>query len=317
MNPKTLQAVSDAQEILYNLSDETDDAGLINAAKKALAITPYCMGGWLILAEFAESEKEAITILKNGIDHGRELHAELIASVGNEYGMWGHVEARDFMRLLHELATLYDETGEVEKAVEVYEEMLRLNPDDNQGIRGDLLHSYIILDQTDQAHELLERFESIIGTDTDLAYGAAFLEIISALDESHDDWMEKIEREQPTDIAGFRKFFGKNFNAVDRAMKAAIQTNPYVSMIMSMPGMMEIESLPYFSIGGPNEALIYAQKHGPTWFSIYLPFVMASTYALNLNENRPDTEFDHLEELEAISEIATDPNHTPWWEDPV
>lgn len=304
-----------AEDILFALPEDADEAALITAAKKALAISPYCLGAWQILSQLAETEKEAITILKNGIDHGRELHAELIASLGPDHGIWLHTEARDFMRLLHELADVYLTTDEIEKSVEIYEEMLRLNPGDNQGVRGDLLHAYIILTDASKAKTLLKRFEDIASHDTELAYGAALLEIMTAMEDFEDTWMDEIERQQPSDIAGFKKFFGKHFQVVDKAMKTAMKANPYVGLIMTMPGIMEMEEPPMYSIGGPDEALLYAQKHAPTWLAAFLPFVMVSTYALHANENGSDPSPEHLEELELISETATDPEFTPWWED--
>ncbi len=315
MNDKISSDIARAEEILSALPDDTSDKVLKNAAEKALAISPYCLGAWQILAELTETEEDAIAILKIGIDHGRELHAELIASVGPEDGIWGHMEARDFMHLLHDLANFYDATDEIEQAVEIYEELLRLNPGDNQGVRSDLLHDYIVLNQTTDARALLKRFEDIIETDTDLAYGAALLEIMSAMESFDDTWMDEIERQQPSDIAGFKKFFGKNFQIVDKAMKTAMKANPYVGLVMTMPGIMEMEEPALYSIGGPDEALIYAHKHAPTWLAAFLPFVMVSTYALNANENGTDPSPEHLEELEAISDFATDPEFTPWWED--
>lgn len=304
-----------AEEILLALPENASDAVLNEAAKKALAISPYCLGAWQILSQLAETDEDAIALLKIGIEHGREGHAELIASVGPEDGIWGHIEARDFMRLLHDLAMSYDATDEIEQAVEIYEEMLRLNPGDNQGVRSELLHDYIVLNHISEARALLTRFENIIDTDTNLAYGAALLEIMIAMEDFDDAWMDEIERQQPSDIAGFKKFFGKNFQVVDKAMRTAMKANPYVGLVMTMPGIMEMEEPATYSLGGPDEALLYAHKHAPTWLAAFLPFVMVSTYALHANENGSDPSPEHLEELEEISEFANNPDFTPWWED--
>jgi len=304
-----------AEEILSSIPDDANETALKNAAEKALSISPYCFGAWQILAELAETDEAAIALIEKGVAHGRVLHAELTAAVGPEEGIWGHFEARDFMRLLHELAMSYDAADQLEQAVEVYEEMLRLNPGDNQGVRSDLLHDYIVLNQTTDARALLKRFEDIIESDTNLAYGAALLEIMTAMEHFEDTWMDEIERQQPSDITGFKKFFGKNFQVVDQAMKTAMKANPYVGLIMTMPGIMEMEEPTMVSMGGPDEALIYAHKHAPTWLAGFLPFVMVSTYSLHTNENADDPAPDHLEELEQIAEFATHPDFTPWWED--
>ena len=317
MDPQISSDMARAEEILSALPDDASEAVLKNAAEKALAISPYCLDAWQILSELADTDEDAIALLKKGVDHGRELHAELIASVGPENGIWGHSEAHDFMRLLHDLAIFYDATDEIEQAVEIYEEMLRLNPSDNQGVRGDLLHDYIVLNQTAEARALLKRFEKIVHRDTSLTYGAALLEIMIAMEDFEDAWMDEIERQQPSDTAGFKKFFGEKFQTVDKAMKNAMEANPYVGLIMTMPGIMEMEEPAMYSLGGPDEALLYAHKHAPTWLAAFLPFVMVSTYALHANENGADPTPEHLEELEAISEFATDPDCAPWWEDDI
>lgn len=317
MDPQIYSDIDRAEEILFALPDDASDKVLKNAAEQALAISPYCLGAWQILSELADTDENAVALLKKGVDHARELHAELIASVDPEDGIWGHTEARDFMRLLHDLAIFYDATDEIEQAVEIYEEMLRLNPGDNQGVRGDLLHDYIVLNQTAEARALLKRFEKIVHCDTSLAHGAALLEIMVAMEDFEDTWMDEIERQQPSDTAGFKKFFGKNFPVVDKAMKSAMKANPYVGLIMTMPGIMEMEQPAMYSMGGPDEALLYAHKHAPTWLAAFLPFVMVSTYSLHTNENGADPTPEHLEELEAISDFATDPDCAPWWEDVV
>ncbi len=312
-----MRELARSEEILFALPEDASEVVLNEAAKQALAISPYCLGAWQILAELAETDEAAIALLKKGIAHGRELHADLIATVGPEDGIWSHIEARDFMRLLQELAIFYDATDELEQAVEIYEEMLRLNPGDNQGVRNELLHDYIVLNQTADARGLLKRFENIVETDTSLAYGTALLEIMVAMEDFKDAWMDEIERQQPSDTAGFKKFFGGNFPVVDKAMKNAMKANPYVGLIMAMPGIMEMEEPEMYSMGGPDEALLYAHKHAPTWLAAFLPFVMVSTYALQANDNGCDPSPEHLEELEAISDFATDPDFTPWWEDVV
>ncbi|MES2980743.1 MAG: hypothetical protein V4727_00390 [Verrucomicrobiota bacterium] len=317
MDDKISSHVSRAEEILFALPENSSSAALKEAANKALVISPYCLGAWQILAQLAETDEEAISILKIGIDHGRELHAELIASADPEVEIWEHTEAQDFMSLLYDLAIFYDATDEIEQAVGIYEEILRLNSGDNLGVRSYLLHDYIVLNQISEARALLKRFESIIGADTNLTYGAALLEIMIAMEDFDDAWMDEIERQQPSDIAGFKKFFGKNFQVVDKAMKTAMKANPYVGLVMTMPGIMEMEEPEMVSLGGPNEALLYAHSHAPTWLAAFLPFVMVSTYALHANENGADPTPEHLEELEEISEFATDPDFTPWWEDVV
>lgn len=49
---------------------------------------------------------------------------------------WGWLDNRPFLRCLHGLALTMFDDGRVEEALLLFQELLRLNPNDNQGIRG-------------------------------------------------------------------------------------------------------------------------------------------------------------------------------------
>ena len=49
---------------------------------------------------------------------------------------WGWLENRPFLRCLHGLALVRYEEGRAEEALRLFQELLSLNPNDNQGVRG-------------------------------------------------------------------------------------------------------------------------------------------------------------------------------------
>ena len=49
--------------------------------------------------------------------------------------LWGDMDNRAYMRAIQYQADLYADEGEKEKAIELYRLLLRLNPNDNQGVR--------------------------------------------------------------------------------------------------------------------------------------------------------------------------------------
>jgi hypothetical protein len=309
----TQSALDRAQDILFDLPEDASDSALKKAAKKALAISEDCMGAWLILSQLAKTHAEAAGFVMQGIDRGRKLHAGLIASVGKDHGLWGHVEARDFMRLLHELAIVMEESADIEGAVDTCHEMIRLNPGDNQGVRGDLLHYLIVLNRPAEVKALLKRFRACLEFDTNLAYGKVLFEITGAIAKLKDGWSDALANQQPSDEAGFRKFLGSSFPAVDKAIKAAMKANPYVGLLMGMPGIMETEPPAMLSVGGPDEALQYIQRQGHIWILAYLPFVMLGTYVTSGSAKANPTQ-SQRRELENIIEVAARPGCRPWWE---
>jgi len=70
---------------------------------------------------------------------------------------WGYHENRPYLRALHNLAILHAERGNHEESVTLWEQILTLNPDDNQGVRWLLGEAYHRLDRLDDAIIAYER----------------------------------------------------------------------------------------------------------------------------------------------------------------
>ncbi len=304
-----------ANDIIWDVPEDASDAAMKKAAKKALAISEDCMGAWLILSEHAKTDEEAIDLLSQGIACGRKLHASIIASAGEDHGLWGCVEARDFMRLLHELATAQHEIGDVDAAANTYREMLRLNPNDNQGVRGELLHLLIILDEMIEAKALLKRYKPSHDLDTGMVYGCALMEIIIAMARLDEDWPERLESAHPKSFQAFRKILGAHFPPVEKAVKAAVKANPYVPMLMGLPGIMETDMPEMMSVGGPYAALDYIQRHAPLWAIGGLPFLMLATCASGAKALFKNPSPREMEELQDIMQATSDFSGKPWWDE--
>ncbi len=86
---------------------------------------------------------------------------------------WGVLETRPYMRALAGLACLLMSLGRRREAVEHYRELLRLNPNDNQGIRYILAPALLELDRNDEAADLLAQYPGDIAATW--AYAAALL----------------------------------------------------------------------------------------------------------------------------------------------
>ena len=50
--------------------------------------------------------------------------------------LWGFLHNRPFLRAMHGLGLVYEYMGEYEKAVNIYDKVLKYNPNDNQGVRA-------------------------------------------------------------------------------------------------------------------------------------------------------------------------------------
>jgi tetratricopeptide (TPR) repeat protein len=74
---------------------------------------------------------------------------------------WGIGETRPFMRAKHRLAACYQELGQIDNAISEWEEMLKLNSSDNQGVRYDLLPHYLQLSRFDESRKLYDDFDEL------------------------------------------------------------------------------------------------------------------------------------------------------------
>jgi hypothetical protein len=71
---------------------------------------------------------------------------------------WGEVTTRPYMRAKHHLGELLVEAGRLQEAISVFARMVELNPNDNQGIRYQLVSLYLASKQPDRTAELMSRF---------------------------------------------------------------------------------------------------------------------------------------------------------------
>ncbi len=131
----------------------------VDLARRALEIDPDCADAYVLLAE--ETAKS--------IEEARDLHVKGVAAGERSLGpkafeedaghFWGILETRPYMRARVGLAASLWAMGDREAAVGHYREMLRLNPNDNQGIRDLLATRLLDLGHDDDLERLLEQYE--------------------------------------------------------------------------------------------------------------------------------------------------------------
>lgn len=102
-----------------------------------------------------------VAAMRNAVEAGREDlgTAYFEQETGN---FWGLIETRPFMRAMGALVGALIEWGtqkHVDEAIALQEEMLELNPNDNQGVRDLLAACYLRRKRYGQAADLLKRYE--------------------------------------------------------------------------------------------------------------------------------------------------------------
>lgn len=153
-----------AQEIMWDAMEAASYDDVIKAealCRRALTIYSDCVDALAMLAVLeSELDEEYVEKLREAVEAGRR-------DLGPEYfrdergSFWGLIETRPFMRTLAHLgqALLDFKTPErTDEAIGVFEEMLDLNPNDNQGVRDMLAGSYLARKRYDDTSALFDRY---------------------------------------------------------------------------------------------------------------------------------------------------------------
>lgn len=223
----------EAQDLCYQAFDAFGRRRTI-LARKALHIFPDCADAYVILAENAGDKGKVRELYRQGVAAGRRALGERVFE--EEAGaFWGIQRTRPYMRALFGLGQCLEYGGEKEEAVESYRELLRLNPNDNQGVRYSLLPLLIELGSDEAASELLEEYGA--GQSAIWLYSKALLAF-----RAHGDG------------AGSRK-----------ALRDALRAHEYVPDYLIM-APEETPPLPdSYSPGHETEAVICADRCRASW----------------------------------------------------
>jgi tetratricopeptide (TPR) repeat protein len=230
--PRT--ALEEAQDLMYK-AWEAKGRRRIELARKALRISSDCADCYVLLAEEAVGTiEEARDLYEQGVQAGeRAIGPEAFRD--NVGDFWGILETRPYMRARAGLAQVLWLLGERRQAVEHLQDMLRLNPNDNQGLRY-VLMGWLLQTGDDRAlGELLHHYEE--------DYSAEWL-YTNAL------WLYRREGASPKS---------------GRALKKALEENSSVPLYLLGRRKMPRELPEYISFGGESEAVSYAAGAIEAW----------------------------------------------------
>lgn len=223
-----------AQDLMYE-AFEAAGKQRIKLVKKALTISEDCADAYVLLAEEAASSlPEARDLYAAGVEAGkRALGKEMFAEAEGHF--WGVVETRPYMRARAGLASCLWQLGQHQAAIEHYEEMLRLNPGDNQGIRYLLLTAYLAEGLDAAAERLLGEYED--DASATWRYNRALF----------------LYRQEKS---------GKKARA---HLQEALQYNPHVPAYLLGRKRLPKHLPPYVGFGDENEAVYYVVESGHLW----------------------------------------------------
>jgi len=150
--------LEEAQNLMYD-AWEARGSRRVQLARQALEISPDCADAYVLLAEeTARSIAEARQFYEKGVAAGeRALGPEIFEEDLGHF--WGILSTRPYMRARCGLADCLLAMGEHDEAIQHYRDMLRLNPNDNQGIRYTLAACLLETNRDDELRDLLKNEE--------------------------------------------------------------------------------------------------------------------------------------------------------------
>ena len=224
----------EAQKLAYQAMESNDPDTMIELAMRAVELDHYCVDALVMLAHASsESPKELIENLEKAVWLGaRGLGEDFFAE--NVGLFWGIIETRPYMRARQELADLLFDEGRIDEAVTHYEVMLKLNPNDNQGVRDSLLACYLTQNNLEGAKRLLDQYNEDCS--------AAFA------------WSRVLE----CHLAG-------NEDQAAKLLAEARQNNPFAEPYLTGKKRLPANLPPYYSPGDESEAQCVAVILRPAW----------------------------------------------------
>jgi tetratricopeptide (TPR) repeat protein len=147
-----------AQELIFEAYDASSREEAVALARKAVEISPDCADAYVLLGELeAETIEEALEYYKKGLAAGeRALGSEMFREeVGHFWGIW---ETRPYMRARQAVAQALLFLGDGDEAIEHFRDMLRLNPNDNQGNRYLLADVLLLTNREEELEDLIQEY---------------------------------------------------------------------------------------------------------------------------------------------------------------
>jgi tetratricopeptide (TPR) repeat protein len=223
-----------AQELAYDAMEAETLEDAQRLAREALQLDPNCVDALAFLAETTPTSfPEYVSRLEEAVVAGeRALGPEFFQE--NKGHFWGILKTRPYMRARYDFACLLRTLGATREAIRHFEALLELNPNDNQGVRDDLLGCYLTVNDLVGAQRLFDQYN---GDDS-----AVF------------NWGRALGR-----------YLAGNLELASKELERARQQNPHVEAYLSGQKKLPEEPLEFYSRGDETEAQHCAETLTAAW----------------------------------------------------
>jgi len=264
-----------AEKKLEKVDSSNSDVTNRRHSLAATKLDPTCIEAWYLLSQTYDSSAKAIAACLTAIQLGKKEFASEIkgcltlAKKNNpeeKSWLWGHHEARPFLMAYQKLAELYAIEDNIEISIQTFEEILRLNGTDNQGIRYILLPLYMLHEPAEKIENLLAHFPSDRSAQWLFAKALYTFQKTYALKTADGSW-EFNEPEDPNSITGLVLLpqLPSDFSEANDLLKLAMESNGLVPLFLCDIRCSYFSTADSHMIGGADEAFETAQNIGLLW----------------------------------------------------
>lgn len=223
-----------AQDLVWDAWELENADDRIELALQALKLDKNCADAYNLLAEDkAKNYLEILNYYLKAIEASKKSLGKDFEEFKGEF--WGFHQTRPYMRAMAGLAATYFNSDQIQRAINTWEEMLELNPNDNQGVRYGLITALLTVKKFKDAEKLLNDYEDD-GSATWL-YSKAYL-----------FYNQKNKKPLATKV-----------------LVNAFRFNPYVPFYVFGIRDMPDEMPQYVGFGDENEAIEYVDSAVHLW----------------------------------------------------
>jgi len=146
-----------AQDLIYEAMDARGRRQL-QLIRRALELSPDCADAYVLLSERSSDPGEQRSYYEQAVAAGERALGPA-AFTDSDRSFWGDVSTRPYMRARFGLADSLAGRGETTAAIEHFQALLQLNPNDNQGARYRILSLLLAANRSDEAEAVLGAYD--------------------------------------------------------------------------------------------------------------------------------------------------------------
>ena len=225
-----------AKEYVYMALAESREKKFRSSIGVALSIDPFCEFAYEALGDREEDSFFSIAYYKFAMDLGLDTYLRGPHEKQVPVGMfYGHFETRSTIRSMYKYADCLLAIDAIEKAIQIYKEIVRLNENDNMGARFMLFHLLVQQGQKQEFKTYRKQFPE--DSSCDVNYAIALYTF---------------------------KFFSDDTAEMERVKEQALRSNTHVPQIFRENVEFDFDGDTY-RVGGEDEAHIYLDTYGEFW----------------------------------------------------